>query len=373
MNQNLRPAHVISPGRILERELKSRGWTQRDLAAIMDRPVQVINEIIRGNKQITPDTAIELAAALSTTPVFWTNLETSYRLHLAQQTQSDRDQLIARRSKLFSSVPLAELVRRSWIAATDDIDALEQAVCTFLGTSSLDEMPELSVAFRHAVERSPELNAKIAWVRRVELLGRTQHVGSFDPEQLRRAISNIVSCAANIQRIQEVPDMLRALGIRFVIVRHLPKTYIDGAVCDLQQVNPIVALTLRYDRVDSFWFTLLHELAHLVLGHQDTHLDDLDDQAHITAEQEQQANMQASTWLVDPRALETFVARTRPFFSRAKLLHFAAQQRIHPGIVVGQLQRRGELPYTHLRALLDKVSPYLTPWFDGGIESSLSA
>lgn len=365
MNQDLRPAHVVPPGRILERELKSRGWTQRDLADVIDRPIQAINEIIRGSKQITPETAIELAAAFGTTPAFWTNLEAAYRLHLAEREQSDRDRQIARRSKLYSYAPVAELLRRSWISTTTDLDVLEQAVCNFFGITSLDETPQLSVAFRHSEGREPEVTAKIAWVRRVEQLGRKQPVPAFDRARLQRAIPNLISCAPKVEDVAHVPQILRDLGIRFVIVRHLPKTYIDGAVCDLHHSNPIIALTLRYDRIDSFWFTLMHELAHLVLDHQTPHVDNLDDQGHVAVEQEQQANEYATDWLINQQMFASFVTRTRPFFARTKVVQFASQAKIHPGVLVGQLQRRGEIPYTNLRSLLVKVSPYLSAWIDG--------
>jgi addiction module HigA family antidote len=74
MNQALVPARVPPPGRILMRELEARGWTQRDLAEIMGRPIQTINEIIQAKKQITPETSLELAEAFGTSAEFWTNL-----------------------------------------------------------------------------------------------------------------------------------------------------------------------------------------------------------------------------------------------------------------------------------------------------------
>ena len=91
MNQKLAPARVPTPGRILSRELEARGWKQKDLAEIMGRPVQTINEIIRGNKQITPETALELSQAFGTSPEFWTNLEAKYRLHLASKQKTEPD------------------------------------------------------------------------------------------------------------------------------------------------------------------------------------------------------------------------------------------------------------------------------------------
>jgi HTH-type transcriptional regulator / antitoxin HigA len=84
MSNALTPARAISPGRILQRELNARGWTQKDLALITNLSSQAINEIIKGTKQITPETARELSAALRTTAEFWTKLEANYRLNLAK-------------------------------------------------------------------------------------------------------------------------------------------------------------------------------------------------------------------------------------------------------------------------------------------------
>lgn len=77
MNFNLRPAQPVSPGEILSAELEARGWTQKDIAEITGRPHQAINEIVKGSKQITPDTAIELSQALGTSSEFWLNLESN--------------------------------------------------------------------------------------------------------------------------------------------------------------------------------------------------------------------------------------------------------------------------------------------------------
>ena len=80
MNASLRPARAVPPGRIIQRELDARGWTQKDLAEIMGRPPQAINEIVRTRKRITPETAHQLAEAFGTSPEFWINLTGAYGL-----------------------------------------------------------------------------------------------------------------------------------------------------------------------------------------------------------------------------------------------------------------------------------------------------
>ncbi|MDZ8257669.1 HigA family addiction module antitoxin [Nostoc sp. ChiQUE01b] len=117
MSQNLTPARVPTPGKILSRELEARGWTQKDLAEIIGRPVQTINEIIRGTKQITPETAIKLSQALGTSAEFWTNLEVKYRLHLAgkEKKQEGKEQIITRKSQLYTILPMSEIIKNGWI------------------------------------------------------------------------------------------------------------------------------------------------------------------------------------------------------------------------------------------------------------------
>lgn len=133
MSQNLTPSRVPTPGKILSRELEARGWTQKDLAEIIGRPVQTINEIIRGTKQIRPETAIELSQVLGTSAEFWTNLEAKYRLHLAskEKKEEETEQNITRKSRLYTILPMSELIKNGWIKKTDSIDTLEQQVCNF--------------------------------------------------------------------------------------------------------------------------------------------------------------------------------------------------------------------------------------------------
>ncbi len=89
--------HAVSPGSVLKEEIEYRGMTQKELAALMGRPTQVINEIILGKKAITPTTASEIQNALGISAQFWLNLETAYRTTLAKQE-----------ARVSSTVPIQE-------------------------------------------------------------------------------------------------------------------------------------------------------------------------------------------------------------------------------------------------------------------------
>jgi len=353
------PARIIPPGRILARELDARGWTQKDLAAIMGRPIQAINEIIKSTKQITPETALAMADAFGTTAEFWLNLEANYRLNLARREQSATE--VARKSRLYSMLPIAELLRRGWITPAEPLDELEQAVCRFLDISSLEETPVLAASFRQATERTPELNAQVAWLARVRQLAQAQEVALFERKKLHRAIPDILALSAKVEDIAQLPRLLASLGIHFEIVQHLPKTYIDGATFMLDG-HPVVAISLRYDRIDWFWFTVIHELAHVVKGHKGLRVDNLEKPDELDIE-EQAANHLAGDWLIPPDHLDDFIRKTRPHFSYASLACFAASIGRHPGIVCGRLQKDKIVGFDR-RKFLEKVSPFLREFAD---------
>src|ERR1700681_2895250 len=106
------PAEVFPPGEFIREELDARGWTQGDLAQIMDRPLQAVNELISGKKQITPETAMGLAKAFGDDDaLYWMNLDNVYRLSHA----TPPDETVERRAKLYTLFPVRELIKRNWV------------------------------------------------------------------------------------------------------------------------------------------------------------------------------------------------------------------------------------------------------------------
>jgi len=163
--------------------------------------------------------------------------------------------------------------------------------------------------------------------------------------------------------VRQVPRVLAESGIRFLVIEPLQQTRIDGVCFWLDARSPVIALSLRSDRIDSFWFSLLHELGHVKNrdglksnGRLDTDL--VGDQALPTEEKpefERRADEFAVDFLVPQAEIASFIARTRPLYSAARIIGFAKRIKVHTGIVVGQLQRRGEITYAHNRKMLEKV------------------
>jgi len=362
MSETIRPARAIAPGRIILRELETRGWSQNDLAAIMGRPEQVISEIVRAKKQITAETARQLAKSFGTSPDFWLNLEMQYQLHQAKKENHETD--IERRSKLYHLAPINDMIKRGWIQTGKTIDDLEQEYSRFFQIPTIDYQPQVAFRPRVSEERGPEDRAIVAWVRRVEQLAAEQSVSAFSLESVPPIIDQLLILAENESDIAKIPSLLIDNGIHFIFVPHLPKTYLDGAALWVND-HPVIALSLRYDRIDAFWFTLLHEVAHIFLKHQQVHVDQLFDQENQALGQEEvEANKQATDWLLLEDAIRDFIESNRPRYSRLGIERFAVEQKRHPGIIIGQLMHRKELKYSHLREHLVKVRPTLKKWED---------
>ena len=155
--------------------------------------------------------------------------------------------------------------------------------------------------------------------------------------------------------------------MRFVIVETLSAAKIDGACFWLNDVSPVVALAMRFDRIDNFWFVLRHELEHVLRGHGRTAiaLDVELEGAHAgtgaaVPEEERLANEAAADFCVPREMMEQFYARKSPIFTDRDLLGFSAMLQVHPGLVAGQLQHRiGQ--YDRFRKHLVKVRSIVKP------------
>jgi HTH-type transcriptional regulator/antitoxin HigA len=241
---------------------------------------------------------------------------------------------------------------------------LEAEVCGFLGIKSIDEEPAGKFAARKADAYGHWTPGQIAWLCRCRQLAQKQKpAGQFNVNTFRDVAQTLPREYANEKTLQQVPERLARLGVALVLLEHLPGTKIDGAAF-WEEAKPVVAVSIRFDRVDSFWHTLMHELAHLVLHGQSFTSLDVDivgpgAEGSDKPRSEQEADRQACEWLVPPHELAGFVKATKPFYSHQKIVQFAERLGVHPGIVVGQLQFRGEIGWGHSRQFLVKVRNYL--------------
>ena len=349
---------MSTPGEEIRKRLRDRGWTQAELAQVLHRPIQTVNQIIQGKKAITPDMAAELAAAFGAEPEMWMQLESQFRLSLTRIDPGP----IQRRARLYDYAPVKEMIRRGWIQRTESLEHQERDICEFFGVDSLNETPNIHAATRRANRAIPLSPAQAAWCSRVKQIGRALQAPPLDSSGFNRTAKRLRELAAYPEEVGHVSRILGEVGIRFVVVEPLTNMRMDGATIWLDDQSPVIAVSVQHERMDNFWFTVFHEFSHVV--HGDASIDDnLCGEGRtpslVKEDEERNADNEAAATLIPPDKLQSFIVRVGPLYSKTRIIQFAHTMQIHPGIVVGQLQDRGEIGWYANREMLVKIRGFV--------------
>ncbi|GAD85363.1 HigA family addiction module antidote protein [Nocardia asteroides NBRC 15531] len=352
------PAQAFPAGEYLRDEIEARGWTISEFAQILGRPPQAVSEILNGHKEITPETALEIAAATGTEAATWLRLQNTYRLwKLARTADPTRTTAVSRRARLAQLVPMPELRQRGIIPAGASLDDEEAAVCDLLQISDITEPPAFEFAARRSDESAPISPAQLAWIACVQ-----REAGRSEPDlpplgDLSALAAATVRLTREPSKIAVLPDMFAQNGIRLLYVKAFNSGKIDGGAYLDKAGLPVIGLSGRIQRIDSVVFTLLHELAHVALGHLDNGIRVDSDVCSATEDEtERAADRLATRW-----ALPEKIALSAPISKRAVLQRATALE-VHPGLIVGRLQYQRILPWTHLRDLTPNVRQFLASW-----------
>jgi HTH-type transcriptional regulator/antitoxin HigA len=354
-------SQVKTPGEYIREELQKRGWTQPDLAKILARPLPTVNEIIQGKRAIMPEMAVALGEAFETGAEIWMHREASYRLSLVKEGGT----LVRKRARLFDLAPIKDMQKRGWIKMTDDVTELESELCRFFEVGSIDQEPNIVADFKKTMPDEVLTPLQKVWYFRAKQVASAVQVKQFAEDRLPLCEKELVKLAGFPQEARKVAAVLSSFGIRFVIVEPLAGSKLDGAAFWLDPVSPVIVLSLRFDRIDAFWFHLGHEFSHIKNKDSLSIDSNLFGQDKIPSNSktliEQRADIESAAMLIPPQQMESFVKRVAPMYSKERINQFANKVKIHPGIIVGQLQHRDEIGFHANREMLVKIRNIVVP------------
>jgi len=242
--------------------------------------------------------------------------------------------------------PISEMVKRGWIKTKDYKNRAEESIREFIKACSVNQMELSEVLFRKT--RGSRENSKmntyslLAWCLKVISTTRNSPLKKKYHNDLSLELMRDI---ARLSYFEDGPklaqEFLAKQGIHLIIERHLPKTYLDGAAMLLNDGTAIIGLTLRYDRVDNFWFSLLHEIAHLKLHLSKDKpclfIDDFDLRKHHSEDsQEEDADNLAQTALIPEKIWQSSPARKEPTYSN--VIALSENLKISPSIIAGRIR-----------------------------------
>lgn len=359
-----------TPGQYIQALLDERGWTKRVLAIVLSMGESGVNKMVADKQPIGAQLALALGEVFKVPAEHFLELQKSYDLAKARIT-AQPDPARNTRAFLFGDLPIGEMIKRGWLEAEDvrDIPAVEKALAKFFGVTSLDQIEILP----HAAKKTQVSNmeptpAQLAWLYRVKQIASEMLVAPYSATAVRNAIPKLNALLSAPEEARRVPRILAECGIRFAIVESLQAAKIDGVCFWLSDTAPVIGMSMRFDRIDNFWFVLRHELEHVLQlhGHQSGALLDAELEGERAGsgpnvpEEERIANEAASNFCVPRKSMESFIARKDPLFAERDVLGFARTLNVHPGLIAGQLQHHTGR-YDRFRSHLVKIRAAVAP------------
>ena len=351
---------AFPPGDFLAEELEARHWSQSDFAQILGRPAQFVSEIIAGKKEITRESAAQIGAALDTGPEYWLNLQNSYLLWNQAQNDATRKDLddVRLRARMNELAPVSLLLKRGILTGRSLTQQANELVDLFQ-IDHIEDTPSFLAAARRSNRDEEPTPTQKAWLACARKYAQNIQASEYDPVGLTNLAERLSRLVADPENFATLPGEFAAVGVRLVYVEAFPGSKLNGAsfLLDGDTQQPVIALSGRGKRLDVVLFTLLHEVAHIVLGHV-THErlvideDSSDEPAEIAADEK------AGQWQI-PGGLPTPPAAVR----RGWIESNAQRIGIHPVVVLGRLQRDKALDYrTALAKGAPTVSAHLEHW-----------
>ena len=342
----------IPPGEVLAEELEARGMTQKELAARLGRPAQVVNEVVNAKKAITADTAIGLEKVLGLRAEFWNGLEADYQMALARNREKEAFEA---KFSYLADYPLSEMVKRGWIEGGLNKPGRLNALLNFLGTATPEpQVFHEAVGFRitEAAQQKISPGALAVWLRKGELEAEAIDTADYDAKAFQAALLEIRGMT-NQSPQEFVPEMTArcaASGVAFCIIPEFPKVGANGVARWLTDRKAMIQMNIRNKWADIFWFTFFHEAGH-ILKHRTQRrmlVDGLDDDPE-TAELEIEADQFARDFLIAPEDWNEFCALGN--FTANAVREFAKAAGVAPFIIAGRLQKQRLVAYDRLTDL----------------------
>lgn len=331
------------PGATIKEQLNDRGMSQKEFAARMDMSEKHISKLINGDVQLTPDCAVRLEMVLGVPAKFWSNLEAIYREKLIKveaENSMEQDEEIARQ------FPYGEMAKYDWVPETRNIKEKVINLRKFFGVVELSLLGNNQITRiacrRLAITEKSDL-ALMAWAQRAKVIAREIDTEPINVKGLINKLDEIrgMTLMTPEQFCPRLKNLLSECGIALVFLPHLKGSFLHGATF-IDGNKIVLGLTARGSDADRFWFSLFHELGHIILGHIGN--------ADGTSEQDEtDANVWSRDQLIPADAFRIF--RERQIFSIDTVNAFAKAVRIAPGIVVGRLQNEGEIRHNMLNEL----------------------
>lgn len=341
------------PGIYIREELDKIEMSQKELATRIGVSEKLVSLIIGGARDISANFARKLGYVLKDSK-YWLDAQASYEAE--QQKVADKNGIGDDEVKLLKEfkIIIPYLMQEGWIHNDcGDVEKVLQ-LREFLQVSNLSLIPHISynAAYRAQLSKNININPFIlfAWQRlcekEVENIHPKVEVNTNELEEyisdIKKLMSKDISTIAN-----HLEQIFFKCGIAFKVVKNFKGAPVQGFIKSTVD-KLILCVTLRGKNADRFWFTLFHEMAHILHGDYNKRFIDFDS---VNSDQEEKADEWARNQLIDPVAYKNFIFDRDPT-SFEEIVSFATENKVPPFIVIGRLQKDQYLEYSDFQSYI---------------------
>ena len=331
------------PGATVREQLETRGMKQKEFALRMGLSEKHISRLINGQVELTQDVALRLENVLGVPANYWNNLETIYREKMARVIAENELEQDVRLAALF---PYSKIAALGWVAATRKAEEKAMNLRRFFEVAKLGLLEHLKIpgiAYRKAGANDVSDYSLAVWAQKAKMEARKCKTAPINISKLEMEIPQIrkMTVMNPEEFCGKLKDLFAECGIALIFLPHMGGSFLHGA--SFSNGNHIVmGLTVRGRDADKFWFSLFHEMCHVIRGH-------ISEQSKTPTQQEAEADAFARDLLIPREQYETFIKEK--CFTRDCITDFANSVGIAPGIVLGRLQKENHVLYNCLNDL----------------------
>lgn len=356
-----KPDVVFHPATTLNEKLGEMGMSIKEFALRTRKPEQTIIAVLKEERSLTPEMAILFENVTQIPAKFWINKQARYNEYIARKKQEEAiDEAIEWARKF----PYPQMAKYNWVPPTRQIKEKTINMLKYFGIASyrawegLYLETDLKVAAYTSLKQTHEPHAISAWLRQGELQAKKIDAPDYDAKKLKSNIPRMRKLMVEqpVDFFKQLQNLCLEAGIVLLFTPKLPKVPLSGSTRWLNN-KPLIQLTARYKKNDSFWFTFFHELGHVLLhGKKYISLENVDFEAADPVKEEeanQFAIKHTFTLEQEKEVLENEI------ITEQDIIDYAEKFNTHPAMIIGRLQFDGHIPYNVGRQFMEPIDLYI--------------
>ena len=331
---------IIHPGETIKEVLDDRNMNQEELAIRTGFTPKHVSEVIKGKKGISPAFAKSLEYVFGMPASFWLNLQNIYdeeMIKYQEQNEIEKEEfdIVKKLKGLIEYAEKLGILEKTKNKTSQVIEI--RKLCNVNNLTYINKLPNTQAVFRKSQAIDTNFYVLYVWMRICEINATKYCVEQkYDEQKLLQSLDKIKKCMffdLN-EAVEKLTSIFADCGIIFQIIKNFPGAPIQGFIKKTNE-QIILSMTIRRSFADEFWFTLFHEIGHLIDG--DIIFMPYIDYENTKSAMEDKADNFAKNILINEDDYEKFISKEK--ITAKDIIEFAKKEKVEPFIVVGRIQK----------------------------------